>query len=507
MPLYERTLPHEIHLSFLNQRFNKYRMIGDSNKDLFEDTRMSFGEHLEDLRKALFKAAIGLAIGCAIGFTFANQVVEWLNRPLVEAIGEYRVNRATKKMVEREGYVPAELQPWLTDEGYIPRQVRIDPAHLLNALREVVPDLGSTIKLDPYGFTPAQLPVDCVASICKSLANADETQPRLAALFKALDAGQQQTIETIGQKTSATEAQQLVVLEIFNSATRLPKFNDDAAFADALAVRQADWTTLYQKPPEKPLARMKQALEEANEKTEGQADRDNLNRRINRALIASMFPDQMPPLKMNLMPIEIWEPNTFEPQSLAATDGFFIWLKAGVVTGLCIAFPWIFYCIWNFVAAGLYPNEKKYVHYFAPISTILFLSGIALAYFFVFAPVLSFLFSFNEQLGIAPEMRINDWLSFVLFLPLGFGVAFQLPLVMLFLNRIGLFTIDAYLSKWRIAVMCIFVLAMLLTPADPISMLLLAVPLTMLYFLGIVMCRFMPGYNPNPFGDVPPADV
>ena len=53
-------------------------MIGDSNKDLFEDTRMSFGEHLEDLRKALFKAAIGLAIGCAIGFTFANQVVEWL---------------------------------------------------------------------------------------------------------------------------------------------------------------------------------------------------------------------------------------------------------------------------------------------------------------------------------------------------------------------------------------------------------------------------------------------
>jgi len=78
---------------------------------------------------------------------------------------------------------------------------------------------------------------------------------------------------------------------------------------------------------------------------------------------------------------------------------------------------------------------------------------------------------------------------------------------MLFLNRIGLLTIEAYLSKWRIAVMCIFVMAMLLTPADPISMLLLAVPLTMLYFLGIAMCRFMPGYNPNPFGDVPPVDV
>ena len=487
-------------------------MIGDSNKDLFEDTRMSFGEHLEDLRKALFKAAIGLAIGCAIGFTFANQVVEWLNRPLVEAIGEYRVNRATRLMVEREGYVPAELQPWLTEDGYIPRQVRIDPAHLLDALREVVPDLGSTIKLDPYGFTPAQLPVDSVASICKSLADSGEAHPGRAALFKSLDPDQQQRIKTIGEKQSATAADQLEVLEIFNSATRLQKFSDDEAFADTLTAPVADWTTLYQKPPEKPLARLKQTLNESFADTTVttlglQADRDNLNRRMNRALIASMFPDQMPRLKMNLVPVEIWEPNTFEPQSLAATDGFFIWLKAGVVTGLCISFPWIFYCIWNFVAAGLYPSEKKYVHYFAPISTILFLSGIALAYFYVFAPVLSFLFSFNEQLGIAPEMRINDWLSFVLFLPLGFGIAFQLPLVMLFMNRIGLFTIEAYLSKWRIAVMIIFVLAMLLTPADPISMLLLAIPLTMLYFLGILMCRFMPGYNPNPFGDVPPVDV
>jgi sec-independent protein translocase protein TatC len=103
-------------------------------------------------------------------------------------------------------------------------------------------------------------------------------------------------------------------------------------------------------------------------------------------------------------------------------------------------------------------------------------------------------------MGIAPQMRINDWLSFVMFLPLGFGIAFQLPLVMLFMNRIGLFTVEVYMSKWRIAVMVIFVIAMLLTPADPISMLLLAVPLTFLYFLGVAMCRWMPTPT-NPFGE------
>jgi len=192
---------------------------------------------------------------------FADQVVEWLNRPLVEAIGEYRVNRATKKMIDREGYVPTELQPWLA-EGHIPRQVRIDPAHLLDALREVVPELGSTIKLDPYGFTPAQLPVESVASICKSLAGS-ETHPQQAALFKALDPDQQQRIKTIGEKQSATDADQLAVLEIFNSATRLKKFSDDAAFADTLSAPVADWTTLYQDTPEKPLARLKEALNES----------------------------------------------------------------------------------------------------------------------------------------------------------------------------------------------------------------------------------------------------
>lgn len=87
-----------------------------------------------------------------------------------------------------------------------------------------------------------------------------------------------------------------------------------------------------------------------------------------------------------------------------------------------------------------------------------------------------------------------------MFLPLGFGLAFQLPLVMLFMNRIGLLQVQDYLNKWRIAVMIIFVLAMILTPADPISMLLLATPLTLLYFLGIAMCKWMPR-NKNPFGE------
>jgi sec-independent protein translocase protein TatC len=93
----------------------------------------------------------------------------------------------------------------------------------------------------------------------------------------------------------------------------------------------------------------------------------------------------------------------------------------------------------------------------------------------------------------------------VLLLPLAFGISFQLPLVMLFLQRIGLFTVEQYIEKWRIAILVIFVISMLLTPADPISMLLMAIPLTGLYFGGVAMCRWMPKGR-NPFADAQPYE-
>ena len=81
-------------------------------------------------------------------------------------------------------------------------------------------------------------------------------------------------------------------------------------------------------------------------------------------------------------------------------------------------------------------------------------------------------------------------MSFVLVLPVGFGLGFQLPLVMLFLERIGVFDAAAYLSQWRMAVLVICVVSAMLTPADPYSMLFLAVPLSLLYFGGVGLCRW-----------------
>jgi len=173
-------------------------------------------------------------------------------------------------------------------------------------------------------------------------------------------------------------------------------------------------------------------------------------------------------------------------------EPFMIWMKAGLIIGAVLASPMIFYHLWNFVGAGLHSHERRHVYLYLPISIGLFVSGIALAFFVVLQFVISFLLTFNGQLDVDVELRLSYYTTFVLLLPLGFGIAFQLPLVMLFIERIGLIETKAYIESWRIAILIIAVVSVVLTPADVTSMIAMMVPLVILYFLGIAMCKYLP---------------
>ena len=209
--------------------------------------------------------------------------------------------------------------------------------------------------------------------------------------------------------------------------------------------------------------------------------------------------------KKDLVPFRSYHTVQDDPRvrivGLRMEEPFVVYMKASLIVGVLIASPFVFYFIWQFIAAGLYPHEQRYVRIFLPFSIGLFLVGAALAFFVVFRFVLAFLLSFYDWMGIDPDARISDWLTFVLILPLGFGVSFQLPLVMLFLERIGIFTVGTYLSNWRISILVICFLAMILTPSDPYSMMLMATPLIGLYFFGVLLCKWMPRRT-TPFGDV-----
>lgn len=183
---------------------------------------------------------------------------------------------------------------------------------------------------------------------------------------------------------------------------------------------------------------------------------------------------------------------TIEPPrafiSLAPLETATIYFMVCLVTGLVISSPWVFYQLWAFVAAGLYKHERHYVQAYLPFSLGLFLAGVFLCYFGVLPITLQFLMQFNVWLGIDPTLRLSDWMGFATILPLVFGASFQTPLIMMFLSAIGIFGADDYRSKRKIAILIMVVAAAVLTPGpDVSSQLLLAIPMVMLYELGILL--------------------
>jgi sec-independent protein translocase protein TatC len=185
--------------------------------------------------------------------------------------------------------------------------------------------------------------------------------------------------------------------------------------------------------------------------------------------------------------------------SLTVTEPFTVYFKVSAFCGIVLASPWIFYQLWLFVAAGLYPHEKRLLHVNLPLSIILFLGGLALCEGIVLPTGVDYLLSFNDWLGYEPELRLSDWLSFALLMPLVFGLAFQTPLVMVFLERIGLFSVEGYRRHRRLAIFLLAVLAAVIsvTP-DYYSMLALTVPLWGLYEVGILLCRWSPRSSSKP---------
>jgi sec-independent protein translocase protein TatC len=179
--------------------------------------------------------------------------------------------------------------------------------------------------------------------------------------------------------------------------------------------------------------------------------------------------------------------------TLNVQEAFMVYLKVSMAAGFVMGSPWIFYQLWAFVAAGLYPYEKRYVHVYLPMSLGLFLFGVGVCEFLVMPKAVEALLWFNEWLGLEPDMRLNEWLGFAIMMPVVFGISFQTPLVMLFLNRIGIMSVDSYRQKRRIIWFLMSIFAAVITPStDPASMLFLWVPMCMLFEFGIWLCRMSP---------------
>ena len=159
-------------------------------------------------------------------------------------------------------------------------------------------------------------------------------------------------------------------------------------------------------------------------------------------------------------------------------------LKITLIAGLLVALPVVLYQLWAFVAPGLYRHEKKLVLPLVVSSTILFFIGVAFCYFFVFGQVFKFIQQFApKSITAAPD--IEAYLSFVLTMFIAFGAAFEVPVAVVVLARMGLVSIDKLKAFRGYFIVLAFIVAAIVTPPDVVSQLALAIPMCILYEVGI----------------------
>ena len=169
---------------------------------------------------------------------------------------------------------------------------------------------------------------------------------------------------------------------------------------------------------------------------------------------------------------------------------FMVPLKVGAMVAFVVALPVILFQAWAFVAPGLYQHEKKFALPLVIASTILFIIGMAFCYYFVFGKVFSFINDFAPK-SITPAPDIEAYLNFVLTMFVAFGVTFEVPIVVIVLVAFNIVSLEK-LKEWRSYVIVgAFVIAAVVTPPDVLSQLLLAIPMCILYEVGLLCARFV----------------
>jgi sec-independent protein translocase protein TatC len=368
-------------------------------EDMFSDTRMSFGDHLEELRLHLWRAVAGFGVAMVFSFFIGWPVLQYIAQPVEDQLGKFYDQRVHEVLDSiRDGSRP-EMPPTPFLQFRFVRQDLMDALDPKKSAKEV--------SDRPRPVIPSE--------------NTDAEKSGLS-------------LGPLGGMLGITEG---VGSRVKEKNTR------DITQDDTIVL----WTSIVE-----PL-RTTAALEAA-ERVVG----------------------RRPTLS-----------------TLSVQEGIVVFFKVCIGIGLVLGSPWILWQIWAFIAAGLYPQEKKLIYIYLPISLGLFLFGVAMCEVLVMHRVVETLLWFNKWIGLEPDLRLSEWLGFAIWMPIAFGASFQTPLLMLALDRVGILSVDTYRKYRKVCWFAMLIIAaILLPPVDPITLMLLGIPMCLLFELGIWLCTLRP---------------
>ncbi|MCE3047002.1 twin-arginine translocase subunit TatC [Helicobacter kayseriensis] len=179
---------------------------------------------------------------------------------------------------------------------------------------------------------------------------------------------------------------------------------------------------------------------------------------------------------------------------LSPAEGVFTAMKVSFFASLAISMPVIFWQIWLFIAPGLYKHEKMIIIPFVFFATLMFAIGASFAYFIVFPYVIKYVLLFGNEFFSA-NISVENYVTFFTRLILGFGIAFELPVLSYFLAKVGLITDETLKGFFKYAIVIIFIIAAIITPPDVLSQFFMAIPLIGLYGISILIAKII---NPAP---------
>ena len=179
--------------------------------------------------------------------------------------------------------------------------------------------------------------------------------------------------------------------------------------------------------------------------------------------------------------------------SFAVLDPIMIYMKVIIFLSVMIISPVIMYQLWAFITPGLQEKERKATRNYIPFTFLLFVAGVSFSYFVLLPYVMKFMIDLSGELGITQTIGINEYFTFLFQIMIPFGVVFQLPVVLLFLTRLGIISPNKLVKIRKYAYFTLFVIAAFITPPDLISHLFVTVPLFALYEISIFISRF--GYR------------